>query len=155
MTITLRPNRPLHMRPLNRFVLLSIATSFVALAALLPVIPDSRGPALWVAAASGYLLLLAAFMLVSAWRQRIEVDGDCVAVVPAFGRRRSVARAAIAGARLRSGSAWDTAGGRCLELFGHDADERPLLSIVLDVYSRADQDYLLALAGEITGRRPR
>ncbi len=155
MTITLRPQRVVRMRPFNRFVLLSFAASFVLAAAVLPMIPDTRSVAVWVAAASLYLLGLAASMLISAWRQRIEVDAAGMTVVPAFGRRRTVTRETIVGSRLRTGRAWDMTGYRYLDLFGRDSSETPLLSIVLDVYSRADQDYILDLAGKITGRRPR
>jgi hypothetical protein len=152
MTVILKPLKVIHLRPVNRAVLLTAAAGLALLAAVLPLTPEARSGIGVLAAACTYLLLLAAILLVPLWRQRIEVNATHIAVTPAYGRRRTVVRSAIVRSTVYVGPYYDMAGRRYLDFFGDSSAAPPLLSIVLDVYRPSDQAFLLALAREITGR---
>lgn len=151
MTVTVKPLKVIQLRPLNRAVLLTSAAGLAVLAAAMPLVPDARSGAGVLTAVCLYLLLLAAILVVPVWRQRVEVDASHITMTSAYGRRRTVARAAIVRSALYVGPYYDMAGYRYLDLFGDPSAPAPLLSIVLNVYTAADQAYLLALAREITG----
>ena len=153
MSVIVKPAKVLRLRPVNRALLVVAALGLAATAAALLFVSSNDGRGSLLAAPLALLVLLAGLLVTPAWRQRVEVDDDTITVTPGYGARRRIERRAVVNAVVDLSNPYDLVGWRYLRLWPGAPALSPPLTIVLDLYSPADQDYLLRLARDLTGNR--
>jgi hypothetical protein len=144
------PVLTLRLRLVHRALLLVCAFGLALLGLALPALVGAWPPTGLALAASGWLLLLAGALALPAWRQRVELGPEHIAVTPGYGRRRCWQAADVALARVQHSSRWDMLGGDVLYLQSRRPGEAAI-RIELSTLGAADRQVLLERLGRMTG----